>query len=77
MIAKTLYSSTHPPAGVARIVNASAISGRAVNSAYAMPGDAGWGFTLPSGPVTIPTVCTRERTSIVLTPMTVRRFSPS
>jgi hypothetical protein len=31
MISYTLYSSTHPLAGVARIVNASATSGRAVN----------------------------------------------
>jgi RNA-directed DNA polymerase len=37
----------------------------------------GCGFTLPSGPVTIPTACTRERTSIVPTPTTVCRFSPS
>jgi hypothetical protein len=66
-----------PPAGVARIVNASATSGRAVNPAYAMPGGGGCGFTLPSGPVTISTACTRERTSIVPTPTTVCRFSPS
>jgi hypothetical protein len=42
-----------------------------------MPGGGGCGFTLPSGPVTIPTACARERTSIVPTSTTVCRFSPS
>jgi len=66
-----------PPVGRGQDCQCLATSGRAVNSAYAMPGGSGCGFTLPPGPVTIPTACARTRTSAAPTPTTVCRFSPS